>query len=166
MYLSDESVRVGLLWHTLGCRASHLRGPRRDPNLYPHLLLKVPRKPCVFESAGNSWSVLMGKRKEEHAVGGALRKPSPALHYRQGTGREWTGREKSVPLLFTLSSEVLQDNLENMKPFFPSWLLSLEYEYSPSSLLCRIWGFMPLWFFSLFYLSSSNIPNWIKLPFR
>lgn len=73
-------------------------------------------------------------------------------------------REYAVFLFSFPSSLQHWESLENMKPFFPSWLLSLGYMYPSVSLLlsCR---FMYLWAFSFCHLSLSNIHNWIGLFF-
>lgn len=96
---------------------------------------------------------------------GSSGKLSAAPRCHPGTGAKPAERIHSVFLLFSFLSATLRDNLENMKPFFPSWLLSLGYMYPSVSLLLS-WGFMYLWAFSFCHLSSSNIHNWIGLFFR
>lgn len=95
---------------------------------------------------------------------GNSRKLSAAPRCHPGTGAKPAERIPSVSLLFSFLSAALRDSLENMKSFFPSWLLSLGYMYPSVSLLlsCR---FMYLWAFSFCHLSLSNIHNWIGLFF-
>lgn len=91
---------------------------------------------------------------------GNSRKLSAAPRCHPGTGAKPAERIHNVSLLFSFLSAALRDSLENMKPFFPFWLLSLGYMYPSVSLLlsCR---FMYLWAFFFCHLSLANIHNWI-----
>lgn len=143
LHFYDECMRAGLPWCALGCGANCLsQRTTTSPNLYLHLLSKGPRKPCAFENAGSSWRVLMQKL---WAVGN-LAQPVVTIRAQQQEN-EPGERGLRVSLLFTLFSAVLQENPENRSR-------SLHYVYSPSSLVCRAWGFMYvcLLFFVLFII--------------
>lgn len=139
LHFYKECLRVGLPWCALGCRTGFLsQRTMRSPKSPPTLAIEETQEIlCIWEC----WDLLKcADANTERSVWAVGTKQSPSLPWAQRQGNEPGERGLSVSLFSSPYS------LQCCKRIWRTGSRSLDYMYSPSSLVCRVWGFMYLCF--------------------